>query len=205
METLIPSGTAVPSSFMVTRSALTVAALALVPAVFMPGSGGLANVETLISRHHLFEASAAPVTLNYTEARTIAEQIDYLRAVLGTSITDLAELLGVTRPTVYAWMKGADVRLDHVSRVDGLVLIAQELELAGIENLPKLFKRKLSSGVTLMELVRSAQPFDHLLPELAALSGAESRQRAQRKGGQHIRSTADVAQIEGIASYTQDA
>lgn len=204
MEAVTPYS-AVPSSYNVgaTRNVLTAVAL-LIPAVLVPGSGGLSNVETLISRHYLFEASAAPVTLRYTEARTTAEKVDHVRNVLGASITDLAELMEVSRPTVYAWMKGGEIRVEHVDRLDALVRAALELESAAIPNLPRLFKRKLSGGGTLMGLVKAGQPFDHLLAELAALSESEMRQRSRQKGGEPFRSIADVAQTEGIASFTRD-
>lgn len=201
---------AIPSAYSGTTSLSTLAAVAvaLVPGVFSslmaPGSGGMDTVDALSSRHYLFEASAAPVTLTYAKTRSSEEQIAILRQVLGLSITDLAELLGVTRPTVYAWMKGGEMKEEHAHRLSELSSVAEEIESAGVEGLAKLAKRKLSAGVSLFELVKAGQPFSHLLHEIAALAETEQRQRLHKKGGQYSRSTAEVARVVGVAGYVQD-
>lgn len=201
---------AMPSTYSGTPSLATLAvvAVALAPGVFSslmaPGSGGMDTVDTLSSRHYLFEGSAAPVTLTYVKARSSEERIVYLRQVLGLSITDLAELLGVTRPTVYAWMKGGEMKEEHAHRLGELSSVAEELESAGVAGLAKLAKRKLSTGVSLFDLVKAGKPFSHLLHEVAALAETEQRQRLHKKGGQYSRSTAEVTQTLGVAGYVQD-
>lgn len=52
--------------------------------------------------------SGGNVSVKNDPPLSAADQLAHIRTVLGASITDLAELLNVARPAVYAWIQGTE-------------------------------------------------------------------------------------------------
>ncbi|MGC5831706.1 hypothetical protein LDP08_14210 [Ralstonia pseudosolanacearum] len=72
------------------------------------------------------DAPAAPTV----PALSTCERLDTIKNRLGISITQLADLLGVTRKAIYDWYDGAEPRLAMIGRISSLVEA-----IAGFEDL----------------------------------------------------------------------
>lgn len=193
------TGTTAAAQVLTAAAVLSFAPVALAAA----GSGGSATIESLMARQYLLDPSSTSIRFSRVNVLSTAEQLDYLRDNLGLSITDLSELLGVARPTVYAWLKGADVRSEHTERLASLFQAGQALDSSDILSVSRLLRRPLSNGMTLLDLMKSGQPLSPMIPELTAIAEAELRQRLQRKGGKYLRSVAEVGQVEGVAGFVR--
>jgi len=85
------------------------------------------------------------------------EMLVALRAFLSTTVTDLAEVLQVERPTVYAWLaRTAKPRRQNLERLSALYEVSTYWrDLAGDRPAGALVRRPFSDGVSLFDLLRS--------------------------------------------------
>lgn len=54
-----------------------------------------------------------------------ADIINSIKRTLGISITDLAELVGVSRQSIYLWLNGGDIKEEHLDRLEGLQALGE--------------------------------------------------------------------------------
>lgn len=168
------------------------------------GSGGVSSPQVILASFRWAD-SGGKVSVSLEVPMTAAEQLAYVRSVLGVSITDLAELLEVARPTVYAWMQGTEPRDEHLERIQRLERQARDIEAYGMAGLGRLLKRPLSGGQTLLGLIMSDQPVDGAMAELHAVARQEEWQRSVRKGAQTAATTADPVTEQSMPGYTTGA
>lgn len=164
------------------------------------GSGGVSSPLVVFARHRWTD-NAGNVSVNLDVPMSVNQQVAYMRSVLGVSITDLAELLDVARPTVYAWMQGAEPRGEHLDRLKRLERQAREVEAYGLAGLGKLLKRPLNTGYTLLDAIKNDQPLGAALAELATVARMEEQQRMSRKGSRLSIAAADAARDQSIPGY----
>lgn len=78
---------------------------------------------------------------------SMSQVIESIEAQLSLSKAALADLLGVTRPALYAWMRGTPLRPQNAARLSGLKEAANLLTQAAGGALPALWQyQTLSSG-----------------------------------------------------------
>lgn len=69
--------------------------------------------------------------------------ITFIRKIYGFNVTELAQLLGVTRPTVYNWIKGGEVKKEISAKLQVLEAVAKHWSrLQGKDNISFLFDYK---------------------------------------------------------------
>lgn len=168
------------------------------------GSGGVSSPQVILAGFR-WSDSGGKVSVNLEVPMTAAEQLAYTRSLLGVSITDLAELLDVARPTVYSWMQGTEPRDEHLERIQRLERQARDIEAYRLAGLGRLLKRPLSGGQTLLDLIKSDQPVDVAMAELHSVARQEELQRLTRKGGQTTVTTTDASAEQSMPGYTSGA
>lgn len=191
----IGSATAAPEAFIYSDEAIVVSA----PEVQV-GSGGLATPMFLLSNYGWSDSSDS-LSVKVTQPMTATEQLSFVRTALGASITDLADLLDVSRPTLYSWMQGTEPRDEHLERLQKLTLQANNIDAFGIAGLGKLLKRPLQEGQTLLDLIKQDHPLTPALDELAALARIEEKQRAMIKGSGTVLSAAAAGMEQSMPGY----
>ncbi len=83
-----------------------------------------------------------------------SESITFIRKIYGFNVTELAQLLGVTRPTVYNWIKGGEVKKEISAKLQVLEAVAKHWsKLQGDDNISFLFDYKgtQASDISLRE------------------------------------------------------
>lgn len=169
------------------------------------GSGGVASLESALMRYR-WSDSSGNVSVRMAERVSADQQLVYVRDVLAISITDLAELLGVARPTIYAWMQGAAApRDEHLLRLQQVEQQAREVEAFGLLMEAKLLKRPLRDGTTLLQRLNQRQPLAPALTELAELNRMERQQRASRKGHALGRTAAEAVADQSTPGFLTEA
>lgn len=86
---------------------------------------------------------------------SVPQQLIGLREMFGLTMTELAQIFNVTRPTVYAWLNGSEPKEEIKSRICELAKYVQELRNVGIPQAGLLARQPLASGQSLISLFKS--------------------------------------------------
>jgi len=87
------------------------------------GTGGSATKLQVVA---IWRAITAPFEVVKTEhsIRSAAEQLTFIRHYLSLSVSDLARVARVQRPTIYSWLQGAAPRREALGRLAMLERVA---------------------------------------------------------------------------------
>jgi transcriptional regulator with XRE-family HTH domain len=111
-----------------------------------------------------------------------SEQLRLIRDTLSLSMSDLAAVMGVSRPTIYAWLEGDEPNLDNQKALTRLWKVAKELGERQIERCDKLIKRPIFEGQTLLDKLKANQEVSDCLDVIQAISEREAQERRTPKG-----------------------
>lgn len=174
----------------------------------------------LAHRHDQRDGSALPVMVLFTKgtggfwplaadvdsaeqvyACDPAEQLEFIRTALGLTMTDLARIFDVARPTVYAWLSGSEPRPEKARLINELRETAARFDSLGLERMEKLVRRPLfEGGRSLVDLLVAGEPVDEALGVLQGLSQRESQSRNAIKGvGGPLMDAREVADSLGLS------
>lgn len=162
-----------PSGLMVT------AAIAF---AFMAGTGGTTTPEYVQQRGDRgYLIAQIPATSPPTVGvRLPVDNLKTIRATFKPSISDLANLLGVSRQALYNWMAGGRPSLQSANRLEDLSKAADLVAAHGL-NSPYLLRRKIREGKSLMEIVRDGGSAQDAARTLIRIVEKEATQREQLK------------------------
>jgi DNA-binding transcriptional regulator YiaG len=131
-----------------------------------------------------------------------AEHVANIRDVFAINMSDLASVLGVTRPTVYAWLAGQEPKGEAVIRIQKLSRVADQFNRANIIRLDKLVHRPILNGRSLLDILKTDEDPVADLATLKAIADKEAQTRREPKGsGKNLRSLDDVLSESSIAVY----
>ena len=154
------------------------------PLGFEIGTGGSPTVEYVTSRGEkgypflLFNFSKRSIRIG---ERTPAENIKRIIAVLGPTVTDLAETLRVSRQTIYNWHDGSSAAEENASRLSDLARAADAFALEGLMATSRILRRPIKNGKNFFQLVRGGASPENLALALIEIVRTESRQRDSLK------------------------
>lgn len=130
---------------------------------------------------------AAPSEFRAMIAMSVAEQMQELLAALSINKSQLAEILRVTRPTIYDWFQGAEPNAANSDRLHALLRTLNRASISGAAPLDARFVRKPMELDSLSILALLAA--EHLdekrivraLRQARSLSEAASNRRTRRE------------------------
>jgi predicted transcriptional regulator len=132
------------------------------------------------------------------DTRSPAEHVANIRDVFSVSVSDLAVILGVTRPTAYALLEGNEPKQESIKRIRQLSSIADGVKAMNIERMDKLIHRKILNGESLFDLLKTDKDPAILIQSLKEISEKEARTRQESKSsGKHLRSLDEVLSESG--------
>jgi transcriptional regulator with XRE-family HTH domain len=127
------------------------------------------------------------------DIRSPAEHVANIRDVFGVNMSDLAAMLGVTRPTVYAWIEGQEPKPEAVGRIQQLSRAADKFKPANIPRLDKLVHRPVLNGRSLLDMLKTDEDSSEAVALIKEIAEKEAQTRRESKGsGRHLRSLDDV-------------
>lgn len=166
----------------------------VVPLLFsVAGTGGFLtaqnSAEALSRYYYPYVQVESPSTQSY-ESHSPAERVARIRDVFAINMSDLAALLGVTRPTVYAWLEGQEpTKSEALRRIRWLARTADVVEQANIPRLDKLIRRPVVEGRSLLDLLKAGEDPHEAIEALKAIANREAQTRRKPKGcGRNLRS-----------------
>jgi transcriptional regulator with XRE-family HTH domain len=104
--------------------------------------------------------------------------LNRIRSAFGLTMTELADVFGVARPTVYAWFAGTTPKSELQEKVWKLHHLAEKVESLDITRMSLMKKKPLCSGRTLLQTLASGAGLDEVFEELQA-SGPQKISRIQ--------------------------
>lgn len=147
------------------------------------GSGGAITDESVVHKNQwVYDASITSEQDVVLSVESNSEKLESIRNKLGLNMTDLSSILGVSRPTIYAWLQGQDPRPEYINRISELRDVAEKVSGYDLQNIKKLVRRPLQDGDTLIGLLKSFKPIDSALNELQYISERERYQRNKSRG-----------------------
>lgn len=143
-----------------------------------------------------------PSKIKQVDMRSPAEHIANIRDVFAVNMSDLASVLGVTRPTIYAWLAGKEPKGEAVIRIQQLSRAADNFNQANIIRLDKLVHRPILNGRSLLDILKTDEDPIEALLTLKAIADREAQSRGERKGaGKHLKSLDDVLGESSVSIY----
>lgn len=193
-----------PKNISSPHSAITI----VVPLLILTaGTGGIITPHSTAElsrwfydpRIHVEPSRAKPID----DVRSPAEHVANIRDVFAINMSDLASVLGVTRPTVYAWLAGQEPKGEAViRRIQQLSYAADKFNQANIIRLDKLVHRPIINGRSLLEILKTNEDPVTALATIKAIADKEAQTRLEPKGaGKHLRSLDDVLDESSVAIY----
>ncbi len=120
------------------------------------GTGGTATKRHLVA---IWRAMAAPfeVATGDVSVRSAAEQLEFIRHYFSLSVSDLARVVGVKRPTIYAWLQNGLPRRESLERLAMLERVAAHWKSIADRPLGALARLAIGvKGETFVGLLESA-------------------------------------------------
>jgi len=125
---------------------------------FVGTGGGLEYILSAAGAMRLSGSSASVVVDYLDDEKPTSEILNVIRSVFALSVTDLAGVLGVERPTIYSWLKDqstpSKARADRLGQV--LRLADVWVSLAGSESKPSLKARGVGE-TTLLDALKAKE------------------------------------------------
>lgn len=110
------------------------------------------------------------------------ELLTQAKQVLGTSISDLSEMLGISRPTIYSYLSGNEPSVRSEVLMKRLLLLQKTIETIGNLCLsppcPTILKRRDGRGKTFKELLANDEISDE---RILAFCNVELQEREKSK------------------------
>lgn len=172
---------------------------------FTAGTGGMMTYHSTEILNRWIDTPRIHVERSFASDRNIdtrspAEHVANIRDVFAVSMSDLAAVLGVSRPTAYAWLKGDEPnKPEAVTRIQRLSNIADRVKGMNIERMDKLIHRKILNGESLFDLLKTDRDPSILIQSLKEISEKEARTRQESKSsGKHRRSLDEISSESGV-------
>lgn len=180
-------------------------------AIVVPLLIGVAGTGGIMTAHSAAELSRwlydprihiEPSRTKQIDMRSPAEHVANIRDVFAINMSDLASVLGVTRPTVYAWLTGQEPKEEAVKRIQQLSRAADKFDQANISRLDKLVHRPILNGRSLLDILKSDEDPVTALAALKAIADREAQTRLEPKGtGKHLKSLDGVLSESSVPIY----
>lgn len=171
---------------------------------FTAGTGGMMTYHSTEILNRWIDTPRIHVERSFASDRNIdtrspAEHVANIRDVFAATMSDLAAVLGVSRPTAYAWLKGDEPKPEAITRIQRLSHIADRVKGMNIERMDKLIHRKILNGESLFDLLKTDRDPSILLHSLKEISEKEARTRQESKSsGKHRRSLDEISSESGV-------
>ena len=173
--------------------------------IWTAGTGGIMTAHStaeVLNRFHYPRIHVEPSRAKPVDMRSPAEHVANIRDVFAVNMSDLASVLGVTRPTVYAWLAGQEPKGEAVIRIQQLSRAADKFNQANIIRLDKLVHRPILNRRSLLDVLKTDEDPVPALATLKVIADKEAQTRRELKGaGKHLRSLDDVLGESSVATY----
>lgn len=191
----LPNTSFVPYS---TTAKQGIVAVALPLMLLTAGTGGVLTTRSAEQLGRWLHAPSIqverPCSRKALDSRSPAEHVSFIRDIFGLNMSELASVLGVTRPTAYAWIQGQEPKSDAILQIQALSQTAENVDKTGIIHVSRLIRRPIFSGESLLDMLKAKKDISSTLTTLKELALKEQAARRTPKGsGKHKSTFADIS------------
>lgn len=111
-----------------------------------------------------------------------SNQLNYIREIFGFNISELANLLEITRPTMYSWLQGKNLKPDALSRIARLANSAKQVSNLKIKQILFFLHRPILNGCSLYDKLKNNENIAEPLKLIKEISEKEEIARLETKG-----------------------
>ncbi|CAI3137812.1 hypothetical protein MWMV8_MWMV8_01141 [Acinetobacter calcoaceticus] len=125
---------------------------------------------------------------------SISEQVEIIKNSFGLNMSAMAELLNISRPTIYAWLKGEPPKTqDNISHISFIVKHALSYRDLNLDRPDNFTKRPIFDGESLFSLLREEKQITESMYTLIKdLDTKESQTRANGLKKNELRTSDDI-------------
>jgi len=159
------------------------------------GTGGYVQQEQLVGLMGTGSFARGPVE---SAQQDIADQLEVIRTTLRLSVAELADILRVSRPTIYSWRSGGNCTADNARKVRTIAAALAPHAAVFCGEVGRVTRRTIEGRSSLIDLLRAdrdpVEVFDMLAAGLRWEAAQKERlaQRLQGKTGSRGKPDADV-------------
>jgi transcriptional regulator with XRE-family HTH domain len=114
-----------------------------------------------------------------------SEQIRFIRETFSLNMSQIAELMEITRPTAYRWLDGKESdRGETAGKIIYLAKKAKSIKDKDIPRVDLLIKRPLFDGKSLLDLLKENKDISRELDELKSVGDREEKTRQSNNNPQ---------------------
>jgi transcriptional regulator with XRE-family HTH domain len=194
-----------PDRFCLINPSVNVRVVAALFLSFTPGTGGMMTPHSTREMNRWLYTPQIHVEYSgakNVDTRSPADLVATIRDGFAITMSDLAAVLGVSRPTAYAWLEGQEPKPEAMMRIQRLSRAADEFNCANITRLDKLVHRPILDGRSLLDLLKADEDPLLALAKLKEIGEKEALTRRESKGsGKHLRLLDDVSSESSAGIY----
>lgn len=101
--------------------------------------------------------SASTTSQTVSNFKSPVQHLEFIKDTIAPSITELAQLIGVSRQTVHKWLIGGNPDQEHLDRIVAIGAIADQVAQANLSQPQWLVKMKIFDGQSLTDLIHNSQ------------------------------------------------
>jgi hypothetical protein len=109
--------------------------------------------------------------------RSPIENLEHIRSVLSPTVTQMAELLRVSRQAIYDWQAGKPIAGENTLRLADLARGADVLAVEGLRGTAEVLRRSIRNGKSFFALVAEGGSAESAARTLVEIVRTEARQR----------------------------
>jgi predicted transcriptional regulator len=109
--------------------------------------------------------------------RTPVENLEHIRSILNPTVTDMAELLRVSRQAIYDWQAGKPIATENALRLADLAQAADVFAVEGLRGSAEVLRRPIRNRKNFFALVGEGGSAENAARTLVEIVRTEARQR----------------------------
>lgn len=176
--------------------------------LFTAGTGGMLTahgLENLGGQIYEPRLHIESPIVNKVDMRSPAEQVAFIREIFALNMSDLAIVLNVTRPTIYAWLDGQEPKPEMLNQIRQISQVADRLQSLNMPRTDTLVRRPIFDGRSLLDKLKAGEDISDYLPILKNLANKEEQARNLSKGSyKNTRSFSDATSEYSTPLYNKN-
>lgn len=144
----------------------------------LAGTGGNVSAKQIFK--HFGTGSASRATLDSQAAEPdqgLAIELMSIRDVLRLSVAETAQLFGVSRPTIYSWLKGNSISPENADRLRAIAnALTPHLHVLEAQ-VGRVARRAIEGRTSLLQTLAAGTSADQAISQLAGILARETAQR----------------------------
>ncbi|MCU7885461.1 MAG: hypothetical protein KZQ82_14815 [Candidatus Thiodiazotropha sp. (ex Lucinoma annulata)] len=154
---------------------------------------------------HICQSSKDTKSLHEADSHTPSEHLARIREIFSFNISELADVLGISRPTAYKWLEGQEPsKQESIIEIRKLSEITDRLDELNNKSLSKLIRRPIFGSQSFLDKLKAKEDITEALNNLEKLSLKETTARREKKSsGRNRKSFSETAKRYSTTGYNQ--